>query len=121
MKSIACAITLVGALLGCQSKESKDTPDPVGTTAPDSPYAKDIEALCEAITRSGADQGEPEARTYTVATWLGSAIQTQEGRNFLVRIQPLVGAEKASALENEAKRVGLAGCSLADEWRQPAP
>ena len=81
----------------------------------------EIEALCEAVTRSGADKVDPDAKTFTVATWLGSNITTDEGRKFLVRIQPLVGAEKASALETEAKRVGLTGCSLADEWRKPTP
>jgi len=121
MKSIACAIALAGALLGCQTKDTGEAAGPVRTAAPDSPYAKDIESICDAVTRSGADKVDPDAKTFTVATWLGTNITTDEGRKFLVRIQPLVGAEKATALETEAKRVGLSGCALADEWRQPTP
>lgn len=120
MKSIVLAC---GLLLGCQSK---DTGQPAPTesavaAAPGSGYAKDIEALCESVTRSGADQGEPDAKALTIANWLAANLTTPESRKFLVRIQPLVGDAKASALETEARRVGLAGCALADEWRAPPP
>ena len=56
-----------------------------------------------------------------VANWLAANLETQESRDFLVKIQPFVGEEKATALENEAKRLGLAGCALAAEWRTSPP
>jgi len=120
MKTIAC---LLIAVLGCQRGDG-DKPAPgasVVAAAPGSPYAKDIEALCESVTRSGADKIEPEARTLTIANWLAANLTTPESRKFLVQIQPLVGEAKAAALESEAKRVGLAGCALAAEWRTPTP
>jgi len=116
MKWIAC---LLVAALGCQAKDS-DKPAPVKSvmaTTPGSPYAKDIEALCEAISRSGA--ANDDSRTLTIANWLAANLTTPESRKFLVEIQPLVGNAKADALEAEAKRVGLAGCALAVEWRTP--
>ena len=118
MKSIAC---LLVATLGCQSGNG-DKPAPVTSvlsTAPGSPYAKDIEALCESVSRSGADKIEPDAKTLTIANWLAANLTTAESRKFLVQIQPLVGEAKAEALDSEAKRVGLSRCALAAEWRTP--
>ena len=71
------------------------------------------------MTRSGADRIDEEARALTIANWLGANLKTDESRKFLVQIQPLVGEPKATALETEARRVGLPGCALAAEWRTP--
>jgi len=119
MKTIAC---LLVAVLGCQRGDG-DKPAPVASVvaaAPGSPYAKDIEALCESVTRSGR-QDRARGPTLTIANWLAANLTTPESRKFLVQIQPLVGEAKAAALESEAKRVGLAGCALAAEWRTPTP
>ena len=90
---------------------------PVGPIAAD--YKADIENLCDVLKRSGADQLEPGQRNPTIAMWLGPNIKTTAGHQFLVQIQPLQGADKARALEIEAKRVGIAECPLATEWRTP--
>jgi hypothetical protein len=121
MKSIAC---LLVAMLGCQrgdSDKSAGKAVPVPAESEAALYAKDIEALCESVTRSGADKIEPEARTLTIANWLAANLTTADSRKFLVEIQPLVGEAKAAALDSEAKRVGLSGCALAAEWRTPPP
>jgi hypothetical protein len=120
MKAIVCC--LLAMALGCQRGEGdKPAPTSTGSTAPGSPYAKDIEQLCDSVTRSGADKIEPEARQLTIANWLAANLTTPESRKYLVEIQPLVGEAKAAALESEAKRVGLARCALAAEWRTPTP
>lgn len=80
-------------------------------------YKQDIANLCDAVKRSGADQLPATDRAPSVAMWLGPHIHTDAGRDFLVAIQPLTGEPKATALEFEAKRVGLADCPLATEWR----
>ena len=121
MKSVALLLVLL-ALVACQRGET-DSGAPtksVLVAAPGSDYAKDIAALCDSVTRSGADKVEEEARTLTIANWLGTNLKTPESRQFLVQIQPLVGAPQATALDNEAKRVGLPGCALAAQWRTPA-
>ena len=105
MKWIACLVVA----MGCQR----------GADAPTSDYAKDVETLCECMTRSGADKVDPDARTLTIANWLAANLKTPDARTFLVQIQPLVGNAKANALEAEARRVGLGGCALAAEWRTP--
>jgi hypothetical protein len=96
---------------------SAAAPAPVGPIAAD--YRADIENLCDVLKRSGADQLEPAQRNPTIAMWLGPNIKTAAGHQFLVQIQPLQGADKAQALELEAKRVGISECPLATEWRTP--
>lgn len=80
-------------------------------------YRTDITSLCDCVRLSGADQYSKEERWPLIAMWLGPHITTNEGHEFLIAIQPLQGEAKALALETEAKRVGLAKCDLANEWR----
>jgi hypothetical protein len=82
-----------------------------------STYAQDIARLCDAIRLSGASDKHGQERQLVVAMWLGKNLETPEAHDFLVRIQPLEGSAKASALEDEARRVGHANCPLADLWR----
>jgi hypothetical protein len=80
-------------------------------------YRKDIDSLCNVVHLSGADEQPPDARQAIIAMWLGPHITTDDGRKYLVAIQPLQGEAKANELEAEARRVGLGGCPLAAEWR----
>jgi len=89
------------------------------TAPPGDPYRADIENLCDALNRSGADQLKPGDRQFAIANWLGNNLQTEAAHAFLVHIQPLQGMAKADALVAEAKRVGLPDCALALEWRGP--
>ena len=121
MKSAALLLFATLVLGACQRGET-DSGAPaksVIAAAPGSDYAKDIAALCDSVTRSGADKVDEDARMLTIANWLGANLKSAESRQFLVQIQPLVGEPKATALDNEAKRVGLSGCALAAEWRTP--
>ena len=95
---------------------------PAGAAAaapPSKAYAGDIEKLCDVVRLSGAEHESPEDRRLPIANWLAANLTTTESRQFLARIQPLVGEQKADALEAEARRVGLSSCSLAAEWRLP--
>lgn len=93
-----------------------------GSTAPavSEQYRADIDALCNAVARSGADRVPPAERALLIANWLAGHLQTTEAHHYLVKIQPLVGEPKASALEAEARRVGLPACALAREWHAPS-
>ena len=112
-------IACLAFVLGCQKGEGQQpsSGESVIAAQPGSPYAKDIEALCDVIKRSAAP--DDDSRTMLIANWLAANLTTSESRKFLVKIQPLVGNDKAAALEAEAKRVGLTGCALAAEWRRP--
>jgi hypothetical protein len=113
MQRFAVLFAWVCAVASCQRS---------GSTAPSvsERYRSDIENLCDVVARSGADQLAAGERALTIATWLPSHLATAEGHDYVIRIQPLTGDAKAAALEAEARRVGLPGCALAAEWRQPA-
>ena len=138
MNWIACALLACAA---CQHGDagSSSEPPPAGAArapgqaahapapaaAPVTPrpaltpeYRKDITTLCDVIHLSGADQLPEAERWPAIAMWLGPHIATEEGRGFLVAIQPLTGEPKAQALDAEAHRVGLATCALSAEWRR---
>jgi hypothetical protein len=116
---------LLVAALGCQSGSGSGTPAPKPTQQGSNiarpfvtdGYRKDIEALCNVMHLSGADQQPPDARQVLIAMWLGPHITTDEGHAYLIAIQPLHGEAKAAELEGEARRVGLSSCPLAAEWR----
>jgi hypothetical protein len=114
MKSIACVFAaVVACLAGCQRDR-----DHAAAAVPEA-YRADIENLCDAIARSGADQRPADEHALVIATWLGSHLTTDEAHQYLVQIQPLEGEPKAAALDAEAHRVGLARCALAAAWRAP--
>jgi hypothetical protein len=115
MNRIACLLACIGIAAGCQRG--------AGSTAPpvSEPYRSDIENVCNAVVRAGADQLPAGDRALAIATWLAAHLQTQEAHEYLIKIQPLGGEPKAAALEAEARRVGLPGCALAAEWRGDAP
>jgi hypothetical protein len=81
-------------------------------------YRADITTLCDVVRLSGADQKPKNERWPIVAMYLGKV--KEEAHEFLIAIQPLGAEAKALALETEAKRVGLAKCELAAEWRAAA-
>ena len=117
-------LLVVLAAAACQSGSASAPPAPAPKPGPTIPqpyvtdgYRNDITSICDVVKLSGADQEAPDARQAIVAMWLGPHITTDEGRKFLIAIQPLQGASKADALDAEARRVGLSGCTLASEWR----
>lgn len=115
MKQIACVVAWLAIVAGCQpSAEQTAAAVPAG-------YRADIENLCDAVARSGADQRPAEEHALVIASWLASHLTTEDAHHYLVQIQPLGGDAKAAALEAEAQRVGLPRCALAAVWRAAAP
>jgi hypothetical protein len=118
-------VWLVLLAAGCQSGDAKEQPAAAPNTtiiqlpkaAVTDAYRADITTLCDVVRLSGADQKPKDERWTITAMFLGDNIKTAEGREFLQAIAPLKGDAKALALENEAKRTGLAKCELANEWR----
>lgn len=109
----------------CQSGQSSEAP--ANTAVIQLPkaqvteqYRADITTLCDVVHLSGADNKPKDEQWTVIAMFLGPALKTSEAHEFLVAIQPLRAEPKALALETEAKRVGLAKCELANEWRSAA-
>lgn len=109
MRSLLFLVALAAAAPGCQR----------GGESISQAYRADLENICDAEARSGAlapDQ-DPNRRAFVVASWLGGRIRSEEGRQFLGSLQKLAPKAKGDALRAEAKRVGLAGCPLAETWK----
>ena len=128
MKSIASLLVCLAIVAGCRgsssgtSAGSSSGSSAAGSAAASSvpeAYRSDIDNLCDAVARSGADQRPAAEHPLLIARWLGDHIHTDEARQYLAQIQPLTGEAKATALEAEARRVGLPRCALADQWRSP--
>jgi len=113
--ALAVVATLVTALSASACQSGKGRADWRST-----PFGRDMDRICNAVEQSGASQ-QPDSRAFLIAQWLGRNLESQEGRHFLAKIQPLEGAAKADALDDQARQVGLGGCPLALEWRQPRP
>jgi hypothetical protein len=104
---------LLLALVGCQHGGGDAAPKTSDA------YRADIAALCDSMQLSGADQMQgDDQRIPTQAMWLGEHVKTPEGRAFMVSLNQLSDAQHAKALDDEAHRVGLAGCALSAEWRK---
>jgi outer membrane protein assembly factor BamD (BamD/ComL family) len=116
VKRVFLALLVLSA---CQSDEKSAKPAAAPAAAPsdDKLYAEDIQKLCDSLALSGADKLEKLERVAPHSKWLGENLKTRAAQQFLVSTQPLKGEAKASALEAEAKRVGLSGCALATEFR----
>ena len=105
------------ALVGCQSDKSKES---AAVARNDETYRTDVQKICDSMSLSGADKLEKLERVAPHSKWLGENLSTREAQMFLVNMKQQAGNEaKAKALEAEAKRVGLPGCALANEFRAP--
>lgn len=116
---LCCGIWLVA---GCRDDQAPaGAPAAEAAASAETGYPAEVADICFAEERSGAlHQGEGE-RMMIVAQWLGTRIRTQEGRDFLARVARASAAEKATLLQAEATRLGLASCPLVQSWGGTAP
>ena len=108
------ALVLVG-LLACQSRESAAPVDWKAT-----PFGRDMDRICNALEQSGASKEPKGAHQLMVAQWISANLESAEGRKFLGGVARLDGAAKGKALEEQAAKLGVAPCPIADAWKTPA-
>ncbi len=129
MKWAVCFVLAAACQSGQSSGQSSEAPaNSPGTTKiiqlpkpqVTEQYRADITTLCDVVHLSGADAKPKGERWSMIAVFLGTQIKTAEGHEFIRAIKPLPADAYALALETEAKRVGLANCELANEWRTAA-
>lgn len=105
---IASALVLCLLAAACQRGSGQ-------AVAPD--YRADFENICNAEERSGALREDPNSRATHVAMWIGSRLQTDEARRFLAGLGAMPPKAKGDALREEAARIGLSACPLAETWK----
>jgi len=112
------AATLVaGAFLAAGCQEGS-TPTRGNASGPQ-PSRDDIDMICNARQRSGADQQDEASALYTMAMWLQSNVVSEEGHAFLIAFARL-GDDRAARrdmLQAAADRVRLPSCPLIEDWR----
>lgn len=117
----------------CQRKEGNAPPPPassspaarvatsalahVGERWQGTPLARDLDRICNVIERSGAAQLPEGERVLATTQWLPANIESEAGREFLASIANLDGDAKAAALDEGARKAGLASCPTAELWR----
>ena len=84
------------------------------------PFGRDVDRICNAEARSGANENPYSNRDVQVAMWLGQQIESDEGRNLLATLSPLPPPRKVQELDAAAAKVGLADCATARSWSGPA-
>jgi hypothetical protein len=112
LRGAVLGVLLSLAITGCQRGDR-------ATEWRSTPLGRDVDRICNALEQSGARQQPAGAHQMLVAQWLGSHIESQDGRDFLASLARLEGAAKADALDAKAKEVGIATCPLSAEWRAP--
>jgi hypothetical protein len=88
---------------------------PSESPATASPYARDLDRICNVERLAAADQPGVVPALVT-AQWLAANLESQEARDFLVRWNGTAASERATTLDGEAARVGLTACPTARAW-----
>jgi hypothetical protein len=103
-------------LAACQKGEEPraGAPERGVPTQIDAAYRADVQRICDVLSLSGADQVSPSERTALTAQWLGDNLETEAGVDFMIAFKS--APDPAAALRDEASRLGLPGCPLADSW-----
>lgn len=79
------------------------------------PVKSDFDNLCHAQERSGSTGTSPEDYANAMR-WADRAMRTQEARGVVGRLATMSPYDKGTFLREEAARVGVAPCPLADSW-----
>ena len=135
MPAIRSLIVIAVVLVGCQSRPASDAgPEPeraaqtTNTASRDeavadagSALSRDVERLCFSLERSGALDAPEGERAIVVAQWLGSQVESDEGRNLLAEFSRTPALEKAAFLKKVSREHGLLRCPLVTTWTPSEP
>jgi len=104
MRKRAWALVVLPLLLGaCQS------------------YEKGIEVICQAPnTCQECANADPSMRMPMLAHAIEEGLSNGKATDLFAALAALTPEQRAATLAAEAKAAGLAGCPLADEFRQAA-
>lgn len=105
---IAFVTLLALAVFACRSGTRKKVEK--------TPYALDLEQICNAEERSGALEQDPSMRSVQVASWLANNLVTDESRALLGELAAMAPDQKAKALAAEAEKHAIAPCPMAAVW-----
>lgn len=79
-------------------------------------YKGDLDTICHALERSGAGAGAPAERLSRAGKWLEQNVQSSKGKTFFGNLGMADAPTRARILREEAAKVGITTCPLADAW-----
>jgi len=83
-------------------------------------YARDVDRICRVKELSGVETQPDLNPLVATAQWLSDNLETDAGRQLVIRINGLPTTERAAAYDAEATRVGLTACPTARAWDKSA-
>lgn len=95
---LPCIFLLVGS---CAKKNKEPTP-----------YQKDVERICNAVKHAGAEGLPAHDRALMVAQYLGTNLESDEGRQLSIKISKSIGEKRSAILSKASQKVGIAKCDL---------
>lgn len=94
------------------------TPAPVADDA--DAYARDIDRICRVEELSDVASQPGVNPVVATAQWLSANLETDAGRQFVIRVNGLPEKDRGAAYDTEATRVGLTTCATARAWDKTA-
>ena len=79
-------------------------------------YKKDLDNLCNGLERSGASKDGGSEKFSKMAEWMSENVSSSEGRELFQGLAMVDSETKVRILREEAKKVGITSCPLADAW-----
>jgi hypothetical protein len=104
-------LAVIGA--GCAQRVEPQTPDPSGQT-----YAQAIAMICDVDRLAGLSDDDPLSLGQRRSAWLGEHVNNADGIYFRTTLSVKGADDQAKALRDEARRVALEKCGLADSIEQ---
>jgi hypothetical protein len=118
MRSSLLLLAILGAV-ACEPTPSAKT-----TTAAEepakvalaTPYARDLDRICNAEEQSGALDEIPSARGQHVGVWLATNLESQEGRTLSVSLVQLAPPERIARLKGVLAEHSIGDCEILSTW-----
>ena len=80
------------------------------------PFARDLDRICNAEEQSGALDEIPSARGQHVGIWLATNLESQEGRTLSVELVQLAPPKRSAHLKSVLAEHKMGDCEILATW-----
>jgi hypothetical protein len=120
MRSFLLSLLILGAA-ACEPKPagktaSSEASEPAKPVVLATPFARDLDRICNAEEQSGALDEIPSARAQHVGIWLATNLESQEGRTLSVELVQLAPPERIARLKSVLAEETMSDCEILATW-----
>jgi hypothetical protein len=113
--SIAAGLLVLGLLAGACARPPPQEPEAETGQS----FAEALTLICDVDRRAGiADDADPLERIQQREEWLSDQVKNPDAIYFRTLLKVQGPVEKAAALEEEARKLGILRCALAETVRE---